>query len=423
MVTNLSIIERFNHRTVDQSRRLTSVHSKFLSMRHAGLNLLANNISASINFAPGNMNNSLPALFDNQWLCEFATGDIVKCLGSEYAIYAGRRSPRIPNGDILLISRIITIDGKRGEFLLPSKIKAEFDVPTESWFLEASANGDLPLSILMEIALQPCGVLSAWLGTQLRNPNEDYLFRNLDGSIELSSTPDLRGKVISTEATLIKTIFSSSTIIQHFDFSLSCEGTVFLHGTTSFGYFPKESMATQIGLDNGNKSKPWGELLENKPALADVRTKELSSFSDIPSGKLKMFDQFGVAISGGNSKIGYGYSIRRNSPLDWFYVNHFFQDPVMPGSLGIESVIQTFKTVIHSITNSRNPVILSPGMSFQWKYRGQVLQEHNQMKVEIHLTEISSRNGYNVFTGSASVWADDIRIYEIQNICLRQLEE
>ena len=80
------------------------------------------------------------------------------------------------------------------------------------------------LSILLEIALQPCGVLSAWLGTQLRFPNVDFFFRNLDGDVHISRKIDLRGKTIHTNAMLTRTIFSGSTIIQHFEFELTCEG-------------------------------------------------------------------------------------------------------------------------------------------------------------------------------------------------------
>ena len=40
---------------------------------------------------------------------------------------------------------------------------AEFDCPADAWFFEGSSNdGFMPYSILMEIALQTCGVLTTW---------------------------------------------------------------------------------------------------------------------------------------------------------------------------------------------------------------------------------------------------------------------
>ena len=59
----------------------------------------------------------------------------------------------------------------------------------------------------------------------------------------------------------------------------------------------------------------------------------------------------------------------------------------MPGSLGIEAVVQAFKAAVHSITRSKHPVTLAAGLGFKWKYRGQVLQNHQQMIVDVHIQE------------------------------------
>ena len=40
---------------------------------------------------------------------------------------------------------------------------AEFDCPADAWFFAGAPRGDLmPYSILMEIALQTCGILTSW---------------------------------------------------------------------------------------------------------------------------------------------------------------------------------------------------------------------------------------------------------------------
>ena len=92
----------------------------------------------------------------------------------------------------------------------------------------------------------------------------------------------------------------------------------------------------------------------------------------------------------------------------------------MPGSLGIEAVVQAFKIAVHSLTKASKPVTLAEGHNFKWKYRGQVLQNHREMQVEIHIQIHQIKNGTAVFTGNANLWADDIRIYEIQEIALQQ---
>jgi 3-hydroxymyristoyl/3-hydroxydecanoyl-(acyl carrier protein) dehydratase len=414
------ILQRYSHWTLDHSNRLTSVHRQMLALRRLELDQIANEISQSLGKAePDNKKDSL-FLYDTKWLNEFATGDIVKCLGSEFSIYENRRSPRIPNGDLLLMSRILSIQGTRGEFNQSSRISAELDVPENAWFFDGVCKGEMPLSIMMETALQPCGVLSAWLGTPLRYPFVNFFFRNLDGEVQLLQKLDLRGKTININAILTKTVFSGSTIIQHFEFELSCGGKVFFKGQSSFGYFPEESMATQTGLDGGRKVLPWGKVPENIGNPHVISLKDNPKNQDIPVGKLRLIDEASVYLDGGLNSTGYAMASRRNSHNDWFYTNHFFQDPVMPGSLGIESIVQLFKAAVHSITKSGQSVTMAANTRFKWKYRGQVLQNHQEMLIDLHIQNQHIKNGNTIFTANANLWADDIRIYEMQDLAVQQ---
>jgi 3-hydroxymyristoyl/3-hydroxydecanoyl-(acyl carrier protein) dehydratase len=263
-------------------------------------------------------------------------------------------------------------------------------------------------------------LLSAWLGTQLRLPEVDFFFRNLDGDVRYLHKVDFRGKTIQTKALLTRTVFSGSTIIQHFEFELTSDGDIFFEGTSSFGYFPEESMASQNGLDGGKILIPWGKRPENTKCLEKINLDETFSNPDLPSGKLRLIDEAHFCLEGGSFSKGYTIASRWNSPKDWFYSNHFYQDPVMPGSLGIEAIVQALKAAVHSITKSEHPVTLAAGLGFKWKYRGQVLQNHHQMIMDLNIQEQQSINKETVFTANASLWADQIRIYELQNLAVQQ---
>lgn len=414
------IQQRFNNWTLSHSSSLSKTQKQILEFRRLGLAQIANEISQSMDSPTPIIHGSSFALYDKDWLDEFAAGDILKCLGSEYAIYKNRRSPRIPNGDLLLMTRIMKIQGKRGEFSGISRIEAELEVPLNSWFFDGAVNGAMPLSIMMETALQPCGVLSAWLGTQLRLPEVNFFFRNLDGDVRYLRKIDLRGKTIQSKAMLTRTVFSGSTIIQHFEFELICEGKVFFEGSSSFGYFPEESMASQNGLDGGKEILPWGKGPVNSKFLEKIDLDEIFSNPGFPAGKLRLIDDASFFLEGGKFSKGYAIASRKNSPTDWFYTNHFFQDPVMPGSLGIEAIVQAFKSAVHSITRSKHPVTLAIGLGFKWKYRGQVLQNHRLMFVDLHIKDQQTSNKEKIFTANANLWADETRIYEIQNLAVQQ---
>ncbi len=59
-------------------------------------------------------------------------------------------------------------------------IEAEYDVPPDAWYFRAEGAPAAPLSIILEIALQPCGWLAAYMGSALKS-KKDLRFRNLGG--------------------------------------------------------------------------------------------------------------------------------------------------------------------------------------------------------------------------------------------------
>lgn len=409
-----TIFERYSQTIVKHSDQLALLQLNLMDARLLELNRLGNSISLDIRLSDPAANLPRTALYDRTWLDEFALGDITRCLGQEFHIYAGRKSPRIPNGDLLLMSRVNEIHGIKGNFENRSKITAEYDVPQDAWFLSPQENGSIPMSMLMEMALQPCGVLSAWLHTQLKYPDIDFSFRNLDGAIQIVEEMDLRGKTITTHAMLEKTVFSGSTIIQHFSFCLLCDGRTFLNGKTTFGYFPEETMTSQVGLDSGRKVEPWGNLPKNAGSLAN----NVIPMHENANNKLQLIDTIRFARQSEEKPFGYVLAERKNSPSDWYYSNHFLGDPVMPGSLGIEMIYHAFKDGLFSISTlfSGNQSVVEQGL--QWKYRGQVLPHTSNVAVDVTIIDEIKRPDSVICIANANLWADDLRIYEISNLML-----
>ncbi|HRF98901.1 MAG TPA: hypothetical protein PLZ51_27010, partial [Aggregatilineales bacterium] len=196
--------------------------------------------------------------FINEWhLEQFAFGSIADCFGEEFRLYDGRLTPRQPNSELKLISRILRVDGKRFTFDGEPSLVSEYDVPSDAWYYDLNHSATMPYSILMEIGLQPCGFLSAWLGSTLEYPQETYFFRNLDGDGKLHRLTDLRGKTLTNKVVLLSSTSYQGMIIQKFSYSLSVDGVVFYDGTASFGYFTRDALANQVGLDRGNPTYSW----------------------------------------------------------------------------------------------------------------------------------------------------------------------
>jgi 3-hydroxymyristoyl/3-hydroxydecanoyl-(acyl carrier protein) dehydratase len=433
-------------RIVENANRTSQIHGHFMDLRHSSLKQieklvelqLSANLSGENLLQPKNRTQA-GILFGPKQLMEFAKGDLVNCFGPELEIYRGRRFPRIPNDDLAMISRVMQIQGEKHLFNNPASILSEYDVPLEAWYLEGNPSKQIPYSLLMEIALQPCGFLSAYLGTPLLKPEMDFIFRNLDGQAKLLDQIDLRGKTISTKANLLSTLLSGDTILQKFDFSLECNGLKFFAGQSTFGYFSPQAMAKQAGLDGGKKTQPTFQLprsllLERKtattrepenPMVVDRRQSEVKNSSDY--GRFPgLVENLTFSAIGGKGGKGSIYASRKINPDDWFFKYHFFKDPVMPGSLGMEAVIQALQGGIAKLDRIRDWKMVSFDMveekTIQWQYRGQILPENSKMQLEAEITQIEQRGNQVWIEADANLWSDDIRIYRFKGICIRMYE-
>jgi 3-hydroxymyristoyl/3-hydroxydecanoyl-(acyl carrier protein) dehydratase len=380
------------------------------------------------------------ALFTRYHIEEFATGSLVACFGPDFSIYDNRRAPRTPNGDLMLISRVLEVTGKRLDLKNPASVLSEYDVPEEAWFFTENSHPAVPpYSILMEISLQPNGFISAYVGTTLLSPDIDFCFRNLDGEGTILRPIDLRGKTITNRSELLSTVTTKNTIIQRFRFELIHDGLPFYEGTAAFGYFPPSALVNQIGLDGGISNNP----LQTKEYLStssivhiDLKSttareqyyqkKAERSHYHLAGPQLDFLDEVHIVEKGGKYGQGYICGYKKIDPTDWFYPCHFFQDPVMPGSLGVESILQAMQ--IYALQQDLGAQFQSPRFAQRlnhnivWKYRGQLIPDDDQMVIDVHIKKVERSPETVNIVGDANLWKNDIRIYEVTDaaICLEE---
>jgi len=386
-------------------------------------------IAADIGFSNQSVSTTYspqPVLTRTQ-LEEFGTGSIAKCFGPDFKILDQRKSPRIPNGDLLMIDRVLKISGKRGNLNPPASITTEFGIPKDIWFINQNTYPGSPLGVLMEIALQPSGILSAYLGTSLMIPADVNLFRNLDGTISFISCPSLLGKTVTNHSWLLSSVSAGGMVIQKFAFELSTGGSVFLAGESSFGYFRQADMDRQTGLDVGEKTQPGHFGGTNRYDYLRVEFASIFPQGDASTKPyLDLIDRLYLKENGGKYGLGVIIGEKELTGNEWFYENHFFQDPVMPGSLGIEAIIQglwAYAKYFQKDTNFHNPLIdFSFNEPLYWKYRGQVIPANREIKFEILLKTKYISDSSIKLAGDADFWVDDVRIYTIQNISMKLSE-
>jgi 3-hydroxymyristoyl/3-hydroxydecanoyl-(acyl carrier protein) dehydratase len=144
-----------------------------------------------------------------------------------------------------------------------------------------------------------------------------------------------------------------------------------------------------------------------------------------PDTKFRMLDNLSVlSQTGGRHGLGWVEGHARVDPEAWYFKAHFYQDPVIPGSLGIESMAQLLKVfALERWPNFKNDHDLAaqfqcpaPGVEMRWTYRGQVIPGNDRVSVQIHLVKIDSENATLIADGYLAV--DGRTIYSVENLSL-----
>ncbi len=374
-------------------------------------------------------------LYNEYHVNEFAVGKVHNCFGEAFQIYADRRAPRTPNGKLQFISRVTEHQGAFKDFKNTSSLVSEYDVPAAAWFYEKNSYPVIPYSIIMELALQPNGFLCTSIGSTLIYPDLDFSFRNLDGTGELYKLPDLRGKTVVNKSCLTSTNASGETIIQKFTFELWCESELFYKGTAVFGYFTSQALSNQLGLDKGTHKPPW--YVEEKHSLEEaieIRSKtekwtaqyvqptSPNPHLHLAGGMLNFVDHSLIIPVGGKFGKGYVFASKSIDPTDWFYPCHFYEDPVMPGSLGVEAMLETIQlfALQQKLGDSIPNAHFTPApQTTKWIYRGQIIKSVKAMSLEVHIKEILTTEESIDILADGNLWRDGLRIYELHNLGVR----
>ena len=100
----------------------------------------------------------------------------------------------------------------------------------------------------------------------------------------------------------------------------------------------------------------------------------------------------------------------------------FYQDPVMPGSLGIEALFEAIQLFALQEGLGANIVNASFDQAAPhrtvWKYRGQILQHDPLMNVEVNIKEVKDDNGKVIIIADGSLWKGTLRIYEVTDMSI-----
>ncbi|MEU8528853.1 beta-ketoacyl synthase N-terminal-like domain-containing protein, partial [Streptomyces sp. NPDC048629] len=367
-------------------------------------------------------------VFGYESLLACAWGRPSDAFGTMYEEFDGaRRVARLPGPPYHFMSRVAEVHGPQGGMTTGSRVVVDYDVPDHVWYREQNGSARMPLAVLMEVVLQPCGWLASYVGSALDSP-VDLLFRNLDGDGTVHRDVPPGTRTLRTTAVITRIARSGGMIIESFDVECSADGEPVFTFTTDFGYFPKEAFDNQVGLPPTADERAERDAPCPGFAAVDLTTRPARYCEGslrLAGPMLLMLDRVtGYWPDAGKAGLGRLRSHKDIDAGEWFFKAHFFQDPVQPGSLGIEAMTQLLQLYMierdmgAGIDRPRFEPVMSESR-LTWKYRGQVVPSHSLITVEMEILETGTDDRGPFAVAEAWLWADDTRIYHAPRLAMR----
>ena len=353
---------------------------------------------------------------DEAALAEMASGAPSRALGSLYAHFdQGGRLPRLPSPPFHFVTRIVSVDGPPGEKTSGLTAVAEYDVPPHAWYFADGGTGKMPLAVLTEIALQPCGWLAGFCGLALEG---DSYFRNLDGKAEVLDEvgPETGTLSVATKLTSISRA-GPLTIVFYRVTVTGRNGAKVMSLDTSFGFFTAAALASQAGLKRNETALAALELAPEPVDLPDTKL-------ELPRGRMGMVDRVDYwAPAGGEAGLGQIRGRQSVEPRAWYFKAHFFSDPVQPGSLGLDALAQLAGRAIALKGLDKRfeaPRLEMPaaGKALSWTYRGQVVPAAGEVTTLIDILNVDEQADRTLVTARGHLFVDGVRIYEMLEFTL-----
>ncbi len=390
---------------------------------------------------------SLPLAYDRHQCLEFATGKVAAVLGPEFAaVDAYRTRVRLPAEPLMLVDRILSVEGVKGS-LSSGRLVTEHDVLPGAWYLDG---GRAPVCIAVE-AGQADLFLCAYLGIDLAVKGE-RVYRLLDASVVFHRDLPRPGETIRYEITIDKFIRQGQTYLFFFRFEGTIDNQPLISMTDGCaGFFTEEEIENSGGViptaedrekRAGRRDPQWEDLVPqalesyDDDQLDALRTGDIGAcfgpdFDGVllppslrlPGGRMKLIDRV-QSLDPHGGRFGLG-SIRAEAdihPDDWFLTCHFVDDMTMPGTLMYECCAHTLRVFLQRMgwVTDRPDVRYEsvPGIKSVLRCRGPVTPGTRQVIYEVEIKEI----GYGpepYALADAHMYADGRYIVRFTDMAIR----
>ena len=391
---------------------------------------------------------SIPGPFmDRQACLEFAVGSIGRVLGPKFAdIDAFPTRVRLPDEPLMLVDRIVTVDGEPLS-MTSGRVVTEHDVRPDGWYLDG---GRIATCVAIE-AGQADLFLSAWLGADFQTRGL-AMYRLLDAEVTFLAGLPEPGEVIRYDIHIDHFFRHGPTHLFRFRFDGTVDGRLLLtmRGGCA-GFFSPAELAAGKGIirslpehapELAKKPADWDYPVSMVRESYDDRQLDALRRGDLagcfgqafagievknpltlPDGRMRLVHRVpDIDPNGGPYGLGCILAEQDIHPGDWFLSCHFIDDQVMPGTLMYECSLHALRIFLLRLgwvaEKGRAVFEPVPGVKGKLKCRGQVIESTRKASYEIFVKELGyGPEPYAVADGI--MYADGRAVVEISDLSVR----
>jgi 3-hydroxymyristoyl/3-hydroxydecanoyl-(acyl carrier protein) dehydratase len=326
---------------------------------------------------------------------------------------------RLPGPPYLFVSRIREV--RTVSCRVGSGLVAEYDLPGRAWFWEQNGDRTAPLPVLVEIASQPC----SWLMAHLDLAQEGTRLRNLGGVLTVHRELPRSAGIVQTTVHLTDISESDGTTTYTFDVACQVGDEPLLSLTTTFGLLPAGDTGwPPVPAQAGSPPQP-GET------LVDLRTRPRHLFGGrcrLPGPMLLMIDRVtGCRPDGGAAGLGWLRAEKDVGPGDWYFKAHFFQDPVLPGSLALAAMAHLVQ--LHLLRDGPAGAHFETpraGGELTWSHHGAIRPAGDRMVIDrmvidVEITATGSDATGRFAVADGRIWAGGLCVCRARGVAVRMV--
>ena len=382
-------------------------------------------------------------LYNYTQILEMTDNSMANVLGEQYEKEdAYQVRARMPLPPFLFVSRILEINAEYGDLSAGSYVVAEYDIKDDCIM---KMNECCVSSVVFSEAAHVGIFLMGYMGfDDIYSGKTKFRITDVVTKYPSDKWPVI-GDTIKLKFCIKKVIKNGYNVLTVSDYKVYLEDELIIDAIETGGFFTQDILDNSVGIVNSSKNPVMIESNTGSSLYSKICSKTKFAGKDLENyynGKfINCFGQkaerirfaldvkpearfvdriIEISEKGGRYGLGYVIAEKEITPDFWAFKCHFKNDPVLPGTIMLDGLIQlfTFFQMYVGLFNSEKRLIpkMKTGLQIETKFRGEVKKARHTIKYQIDIKAVENRENGLLINSDGLVYCDGVQIIEEKNI-------